>query len=169
MSAGVLTLREDARPADAAAVADLVADTGFFNEAEIAIARELVQERLAKGPASGYAFVFAESRQGGGPTLAGYACYGPVPATVSSWALYWIAVAPAWQRRGAARLLLDRVQALVRAGGGERLYAETSSREQYAPTRAFYAACGFTERAFLPDHFAPGDGKLVLEKKWCRV
>jgi len=175
-AAGALTLREEVRAADAGAIAALVAATGFFNEAEIAIARELAGERLAKGPASGYAFVLAESAGGcGGPgrdqgkdssgmTLAGYACYGPVPATHSSWTLYWIVVAPAWQKHGAGRLLLDRVQARVRAAGGERLYAETSSREQYAPTRAFYVACGFMERAFLPDHFAPGDGKLVLEK-----
>jgi hypothetical protein len=48
--------------------------------------------------------------------------------------------------------------------GGARLYAETSSRPQYAPTRAFYRAAGFDPAAELPDFYAPGDGKVVFAK-----
>jgi ribosomal protein S18 acetylase RimI-like enzyme len=152
-------LREDARPDDPGRVRALVAATGFFNADEIVIAGELVEERLARGEPSGYRFVFAETPEG----LAGYACYGPVPATQSSFALYWIAVAPGQQRRGLGRVLLSSVAAGARAGGGERLYADASSRPGNAPTLAFYAACGFARVAHLPDHYAPGDGKLILE------
>ena len=38
---------------------------------------------------------------------------------------------------------------------------ETSSRDDYAPTRAFYLACGYQIVAELPDFYAPGDGKLI--------
>jgi GNAT superfamily N-acetyltransferase len=155
-----LRLREEIRAADAERVAGLVAATGLFSEAEVAIARELVLERLAKGAASGYEFVLAEQRG----ALAGYACYGPVPATASSFTLYWIAVAPPLQSRGVGRLLLARVAARASAAGGERLYAETSSRPEYGATLGFYAACGFHRVARLPDHFGPGDAKLILER-----
>jgi len=42
---------------------------------------------------------------------------------------------------------------------------ETASKPLYAPTRAFYAATGFTLQAMLPDFYAPGDGKQI----WLRV
>ena len=154
-------IREELRAADAGRVEALVARTGFFNAEEIAIARELVEETLRKGRASGYRFVLADA----GDELAGYACFGPVPATASSYHLYWIAVAPAWQGRGLGRILLNRVCELTREAGGERLYAETSSRAMYAPTRGFYERTGFHEVAFFPEYFAPGDGKAVFEKR----
>ena len=64
--------REIPRPQDAAAVREMVAATGFFSDEEADIAKELVDERLAKGEDSGYFFVFADSADGG---LDGYACY----------------------------------------------------------------------------------------------
>ena len=54
---------------------------------------ELVEERLAKGTASGYYFVLVDQED----RLAGYSCYGPIPGTVSSSDLYWIAVHPDFQ------------------------------------------------------------------------
>lgn len=156
-----IRIREEVRAADADRIPALVGQTGFFSAEEIGIARELVDENLRKGTASGYWFVLADA----GEELAGYACYGPVPATVSSFHLYWIAVAPPWQGRSLGRTLLDRVATLVRGAGGERLYAETSSRAQYAPTRYFYERTGFHQAAVFPEYFAPGDGKVVFEKR----
>jgi ribosomal protein S18 acetylase RimI-like enzyme len=152
-----LSWRRRPRPADAAAVGRLCRATGFFNPAECAVARELVQERLAKGLASGYRFWFAEA----GERLAGYACYGPVAGAAGSWELYWIAVSPGRQGGGLGRRLLARAAAGARRAGGRRLYAETSSRPQYAPTRGFYRARGFGLAATLPDFYGPGDHKLV--------
>ena len=155
-----ITIREELRIADADRIPTLVSQTGFFSAEEIGIARELVEEHLRKGKASGYWFVLAEA----GDELLAYACIGPVPATVSSYHLYWIAVAPPWQGRGLGRMLLDRVAAVALAAGGERLYAETSMRPQYAPTRAFYQGTGFRLVASLPGYLAPADGKAIYEK-----
>ena len=69
--------REEVRPEDRQAVGRLVRATGFFSEEEIGIAVELVEERLARGDASGYFFLFAEE----GDRLLGYACFGPIPGT----------------------------------------------------------------------------------------
>ena len=146
---------------DSERIRRLVQSTGFFSEAEVAIAVELVDERLGKGPASGYHFLLAETRG----TLAGYTCYGPVPGTEGSFDLYWIAVDAAFRQRGIGRRLLQRTEDAIRRMGGFQLYAETSSRDQYQPTRTFYLAAGFEQAAFLQDFYRPGDGKLVYAKK----
>ncbi|MGH7056698.1 MAG: GNAT family N-acetyltransferase [Acetobacteraceae bacterium] len=145
-------------PADAAAIGRLVAESGFFTAAERQIADELVHEALARGNASGYRFVLAE--QPDGPLL-GYACFGPVPASESAWDLYWIVVQKRAQGAGTGRRLVEHVAERVAAEGGRCLYAETSGRALYAPTRRFYAVAGFFLHAVLADFYAPGDAKQI--------
>ena len=156
-----VTLRAEARPGDIEAVRRLVHATGFFTAEEEAIAVELVEERLAKGAASGYEFLFAE-RDG---AVVGYSCYGRVPLTQSSYDLYWIVVDPAIQGSGVGRRLVAATEEAVIEAGGAALYAETSSRAQYEPTRAFYVRNGYTAAAEFPDFYAPGDGKVVFVKR----
>lgn len=152
--------REEVRPEDGQAVERLVRATGFFSEEEAKIAVELVEERLARGDASGYFFLFAEE----GDRLLGYACFGPIPGSVHSFDLYWIAVDPSEQGRGTGRRLMAAAERIMAARGARLIYADTSSRLQYGPTRAFYLACGYREEAFLGDFYAPGDGKVIFAK-----
>jgi GNAT superfamily N-acetyltransferase len=157
MTASV-TFRTEPRPSDADAIRRLATAAGNFSAEEIDVAVELVEERLAKGRASGYDFVFADR---GGETL-GYVCYGPIACTVGSFDLYWIVVDPAWQGRGLGRRLMGAVEAAVRCAGGRRLYIDTSTSAAYAPTRAFYTRCGYAIAAELPDFYSPGDGKVIF-------
>src|SRR3954467_12244433 len=53
-----LVFRDEPCPADAAAIREIVASTGFFHEDEIEVAVELVEERLSRGLASEYHFLF---------------------------------------------------------------------------------------------------------------
>lgn len=53
---------------------------------------------------------------------------------------------------------------MIAAAGGSRVYAETSGRDQYAPTRAFYRACGYRKVAELADFYADGDAKVIFVK-----
>ena len=152
--------RETVRPCDLEAVGALARATGFFSEEEAAIAEELVAERLAKGEASGYHFLFAETAG----RLTGYACFGPIPGSVHSFDLYWIVVDPAAQGRGLGRALLAAAERQMARQGARRIYAETSSRPQYEPTRRFYEACGYRREALLEDFYAPGDGKVIFGK-----
>lgn len=140
---------------------EIVSATGFFQDHEIEVAAELVRERLEKGLASGYLFLFAE--QDG--RVLGYACHGEIPCTTGSHDLYWIAVRPETQGRGLGRRLLALAEEDMRAAGGRGLYAETSSKPQYRPTRDFYERCGFAAVAVLPDFYAPGDDKVIYAKK----
>ncbi len=154
------TFREHVQERDADDVRDIVASTGFFSDEEADVAVELVREHLHKGPASGYLFVFAEVD---GRTV-GYACYGPVPCTLNTFDLYWIAVRTDTRGRGLGRALLGQVEERLRGPGRAKLVAETSSRPQYAPTRNFYLACGFEEEARIRDYYAPGEDVLYFTK-----
>lgn len=156
-----LTFRSAVTPADEAAVDAIVRSTGFFSEEEAEVAAELVRERLEKGIESGYYFVFAE-RDG---DVAGYACFGPIPLTRSGYDLYWIAVSNTERGRGIGRLIMAEVESEARKLGGERIYADTSSREQYAPTRGFYESCGMGVAAVFEEFYTPGDSKVVYSKK----
>ncbi|MBN1345422.1 MAG: GNAT family N-acetyltransferase [Phycisphaerae bacterium] len=155
-----LELRDVVRPSDVEAVGELVRATGVFAPYEVDVAVELVQERLARGVASGYWFVFAE----GDGRMAGYACYGPIACTVGSFDLYWIAVRPNLQGLGIGRWLLGEVEARAGRDGGRRMYVETSSRGAYDATRRFYEKHGYVQEAFLADFYAPGDGKVIYSR-----
>jgi len=155
-----LSYRETVKPEDAENVGNIVKSTGFFDEEEILIAVELVQERLEKGLQSGYHFLFAELDG----RAAGYTCFGPIPATSCSYDLYWIAVHDEFRGMGIGKELIKRTEPLIAGLGGRRIYIETSSRDLYIPTRAFYLKCGYTQEAFLTDFYHPGDSKVIYVK-----
>ena len=156
----MMELREELTPKDAARIHALAAVTGFFTAEEAAIAQELAEERLTRGAASGYHFLLAEEAG----ELLGFACFGPIPCTRGAYDLYWIVVRPDRQGGGLGRLLLTAAEERIAAAGGRRVYIDTSSRPQYAPTRAFYRACGFREEALLADFYDQGDGKTIFCK-----
>ncbi|MCB9879369.1 MAG: GNAT family N-acetyltransferase [Planctomycetes bacterium] len=156
------THRREPTPADPARVEALVAASGFFNPDEVRIARELVEERLQRGLASGYRFLFADAADG---ALDGYSCFGPVDGTARSWDLFWIAVAPARQRHGLGRALLVATEAEIAALGGGLVWVETGGKALYEPTRRFYERCGYRREAELRDFYAPGDAKVVFVRE----
>ena len=134
--------------------------TGAFRPAEAAIALEVLDEALAGD--EDYRFVGAY--EGGADTLVGFACWGPTPATVGTWDLYWLAVDPAWQGKGVGSQLLREVESRLTAHRARLLVVETSSRADYAPTRAFYERRGFRRAALLPDYYALGDDLVIYLK-----
>lgn len=157
-----VTFRAQPRAADAAAIRSIVASTGFFHEHEIAVAVELIEERLEKGEASGYIFLFADDADG---RTVGYACYGPTPCTTGSFDVYWIAVHEQHRGSGLGRALMERIEARIADSGGRRIFIDTSGRPLYAPTRAFYERCGYVEEARLHDFYGPGDDKIIYGKR----
>ncbi len=155
-----ISFRENVNPADTGHVRTIVYSTGFFSTEEVDIAVELVTERLIKGLESGYYFLFAEQNK----EVLGYSCFGPIPGTKASYDLYWIAVHNDCRGMGIGKKLIVESEQAIQRMGSQRIYVETSSREQYQPTRAFYLACGYTEEALLKDFYAPGDSKVIYVK-----
>ena len=150
-----------AENSDAEKIRAIVQSSGFFNPEEVEVAVELVLERLEKGEKSGYYFIFAETDG----HLAGYACYGPIAGTQCSFDLYWIAVDNGMRGGGIGSLLLKKAEEEVAGMGGGRVYVETSSRDLYEPTRAFYLRNGYRLEADLRDFYAPGDSKIIFVKE----
>jgi len=158
----VKPFRRNVRPEDAQAVEGLVRGIGIFNKDEIDVARELVEETLAKGEeTSGYYFLFAEGEHG----LEGYACLGPIPGTHRRCELYWIAVDPDARRRGLGRRLQHAAEELARELGAVYLVAETSTQPAYAAARGFYLARGYQLLAEIPDWHDDGDGMAIFRKR----
>jgi D-alanine-D-alanine ligase-like ATP-grasp enzyme/GNAT superfamily N-acetyltransferase len=158
--APVITWRYEVTPADVEAIREVTASTGYFYDDEVAVSVELVEERLAKGAASGYEFVLADC----GGRLIGYTTFGPIPCTKSSFDWYWLAVRPELQGFGIGKQLLQQVEVRSRAMGGTRLYCETSGRTKYASTRVFYEYMGFMLCELLEDYYDTGDGRATYSK-----
>lgn len=130
--------------------------TAVFSDAEVGVALDLLDAD------DDYEFVGASLDD----QLVGYACYGPTPATERTWDLYWIAVHPAAQGSGAGGALMEEVERRLASRSARLLVVETSSRDDYAPTRRFYDRRGYREAARIRDFYAPGDDRVVLTKRF---
>lgn len=160
MTEPMLIWRDEVKSGDSEIVRRLCKSSGFFSAEEIDIAVELIEERIAKGPASGYHFLFVQY----GERVHGYACYGPIPGTESSWDLYWIAVEEDKRGHGLGRKVQAEVERRTSLLGGTRIYIWTSSRDQYRPTRGFYERLGYTREATLRDYYKPGEHLIIYMK-----
>jgi ribosomal protein S18 acetylase RimI-like enzyme len=68
------------------------------------------------------------------------------------------------QGSGIGTQLLAAVEQGLRANGQRLVVVETSSRADYAPTRAFYEHRGYTRAATIPGYYAPGDDLVIYTK-----
>ena len=133
----------------------IVRATGVFSEEEIGVALEVFDAD------DDYEFLGAFD----GATLVGYVCFGPTPSTDRTFDIYWIAVHPEAQRSGAGATLMTALDAELERRRARMIVIETSSRDDYAPTRRFYHKQGYTEAARLRDFYAPGDDRVVFTRR----
>jgi ribosomal protein S18 acetylase RimI-like enzyme len=180
----------DIRSTDRDRVAEILRATGVFREPEVDVALELFDETFTKTPLrAGVALQHVATRAGDASThgtdspfpldgyfflgaftpedeLIGYACYGATPDTDRTWDLYWIAVDPSAQGTGSGTTLLSEVERRLSGLHARMLVVETSSRSDYAPTRAFYLARGYGEAARVRDFYAPADDRIIFTKRF---
>jgi ribosomal protein S18 acetylase RimI-like enzyme len=153
-------VRTNVLPSDLNAIKEIVESTGFFHDYEVDIAVELAEERLKRGIESGYEFIFYEVD--GKPVS--YSCYGKIPCTRSSYDLYWIATHNDYRGKGIGKKVLRLTEQKIAESGGKGIYVETSSKEQYQPTRKFYEITGYKEIARFKDFYDTNDDKVVYVK-----
>ncbi|CAN5200401.1 N-acetyltransferase [soil metagenome] len=157
------------RAADRIRVNEILAATGAFADEEIEVALELFDvvhhaDSVGRGPdpiasrEDDYEFLGARDAEN---ELLGYACFGPTPSTNGTFDLYWLAVHPGAQGRGAGRRLLAWVEQELARRGARLLVVETSSQDSYARTRDFYTRSGYTEAARVRDFYAPADDRII--------
>jgi GNAT superfamily N-acetyltransferase len=147
------------RSEDREPLAALLGRVDNFNPEEVEVALELIDDSLER-PEQGYECVVAEEQ---GAVL-GYACIGPTPMTVHTWDLYWMAVDGTMRGKGIGRGLCAAIDARIREAGGRIVRAETSSRDDYAGTVAFYLRTGYTISGRIPDFYRPGDDLIILHR-----
>jgi ribosomal protein S18 acetylase RimI-like enzyme len=144
---------------DRPAVEEMLEACGAFNEEEVRVALEMVDEAVGS---DGEYSVFAAETDG---RVCGYVLVGPTPLTASTWHLYWICVHPDFQGSGVGRALQTHVESFIRARGGERIVLETDGMASYERTREFYRRAGYTEAGVIPDYFKPGSDCVLFYKE----
>lgn len=157
-----LTFRTTPEIRDIKRIREIVESTGFFYDFETGVAVELVEDRLENGESTGYHFVFAEVD---GVTAA-YSCFGHIEMTKSCFDLYWIVTHNEFRGKGIGKKLLEETYREAKKMGCTMIIAETSGREHYAPTRAFYDSAGYTLEATIKDYYDKGDDKLIYIKRF---
>ncbi len=153
-----VSFRYNVLPDDPKIIEEIVRSTGFFYEHEIIVANELAKERLIKGFDSGYFFIFAEYKD----IVVSYACYGPTPCTKGTYDLYWIVTHNDFRGKGIGVRLLNETIRLIREDNGRLLVAETSTKDQYLPSRKFYEKNNFKCEAIISDFYETDDGKAIF-------
>lgn len=150
------------QPADRDRILEIVKAVGNFNEVEIRVAMELVDDALQRDEESDYLVRVVEDASGHIP---GYVCFGKTPLTDSTYDFYWMAVHPESQHQGCGRILIASVENEIKQLGGTLLVLETSSLDSYRRTVRFYEQAGYVRAARIPNFYRPGDDKLVYIKE----
>jgi ribosomal protein S18 acetylase RimI-like enzyme len=158
-------------------VTEILRENGVFREEEVDVALSLFDstfdsnsgahdakatDTISPPANSDYAFLGAFTPE---DELAGFACYGPTPATDRTWDLYWIAVDSARQRIGSGTILLNEVERRLKGLNARLVVVETSSRSDYAAARGFYLRHGYIEAARSREFYAPADDRITFTKR----
>ena len=85
--------------------------------------------------------------------------------TEGTWDIYWEAVAREKQGRGIGSALTKSAEKEILKADGRLAFIETSSTPAYEKTRRFHLSHGYEVVCRIPDFYAPGDDKLILQKR----
>ena len=138
----------------------LVRNTPEFKPAEVVVAEEVINSYLRDRAGSGYNVLVS-----GDSDINGYICFGPTPLTEGTWDIYWIAVSPSEKGMGVGSALLSSAEGKIKEAGGRLIIIETSSQAGYERTRRFYQKHAYETIAQITDFYAPGDDKIILQKR----
>jgi GNAT superfamily N-acetyltransferase len=146
--------------ADRGRIEEITRAVGLFREEEIHVALEVFDGAVGVATKGDPYMALGAECDG---DLAGWICWGPTPCTLGTYDLYWMAVDPGLQGSGIGTVLLLEMERRL-ARSARLIIIETAGRPDYAPTRAFYQARGYSAVATIPDFYAPGDDQVVFMK-----
>jgi ribosomal protein S18 acetylase RimI-like enzyme len=147
------------RAADRQRIPAMVDATGVFRPDEVDVAVEVFDGAVTQ-PGVDYHGIGAYEDD----RLVGFALFGQTPCTVATWDLYWIVVDPSAQRGGVGRRLMSAAEHVIAGHHGTLVVVETSSRDDYEPTRRFYESIGYDRAARIAHYYAPNDDLVVYTK-----
>jgi ribosomal protein S18 acetylase RimI-like enzyme len=148
------------RKGDKPSLMALLRSTPEFRPDELTVAEEVIDSYLRDPQGSGYNVLVS-----GDSAISGYICYGPTPLTEGTWDVYWIAVAEEEKGRGMGGALLAYAEDRIKEANGRLIVIETSSQAGYERTRRFYQKHAYETIAQITDFYAPGDDKIILQKR----
>ncbi len=157
-----ITLR-DLRPPDRPLLAQLLSHIASFDEADLAIALELIDIALVLPDQDDYLFLLAVDEN---DEPVGYACYGPTPLTDRVYSLYWIAVEPDLSGHGIGTLIMRGVDEKLAASRARMLLIETSSAPDYELTSRFYIKNGYPLVETLQDFYRDGEDRVTYGRRF---
>jgi ribosomal protein S18 acetylase RimI-like enzyme len=148
-------------PKDKPSIIKILNSLSEFKPFEVVVAEELIDSYLQDPTESGYYIMVAEVDS----AVAGYICYGPTPLTEGTWDIYWVAVAREKQGQGVGGALIASAEDKIREAQGRLIFVETSGKPEYEKTKRFYRDQGYEIICQILDFYAPGDDKLILQKR----
>jgi ribosomal protein S18 acetylase RimI-like enzyme len=140
---------------------DLIKKSDLFDEVEIKVAVEVVNEAMQQHEKDEYQIFCAVN---GDEAVVGYICFGPIPLTEDCYEIYWIAVDRKLSRKGVGGDLLRFAEELLVKKKARRIYLDTSSTPGYAPARSFYEKHGYCLACSLESFYREGDHKMIFMK-----
>lgn len=146
---------------DKPALMKILQSTPEFKPYEVVVAEEIIDSYLFNPEGSGYYAMVAEV----GSAIAGYICYGPTPLTEGTWDIYWMATLMEKRGQGIGSALMKAAEEEIRKAQGRMAIIETSSLPVYEKTRRFHTGHGYSVIGCIPDFYAPGDDKLIMQKR----
>jgi ribosomal protein S18 acetylase RimI-like enzyme len=152
-------------PSDRLRVLVMTRATGLFWDYEIPIALEVFDDATGGNPSGTTDPDYESAGVELDGTLMGWAVWGPRPGDAGTFDLYWIVVDPAVQGRGVGSELMAEMRRRI-GGRAARVVVETSGREDYGQTRAFYRRHGYQEVGRVGDFYGPGDDQVVFETRY---
>lgn len=144
---------------DKPALMRILRATPELKPSEVAVAEEVIDSYLQLPNSYRISIPEVDSE------TAGYVCYGQTPLTQSTWDIYWLVVAHEKQGQGIGGALMRYAEKDITDGRGKLITIETSSQPLYEKTRRFYASHGYETVCRIADFYAPGDDKIILQKR----
>ena len=139
----------------------LIKKSGLFDELEIQVAVEVVNEAFQQHEKDEYQ-IFCVINDA--EAVIGYICFGPISLTEDCYAIHWIAVDKSSSRQGVGGKLLGFAEELIIKKKVRRIYLDTSSTPGYAPARSFYEKHGYQLVCTLESFYRKGDHKMIFMK-----
>lgn len=135
----------------------LLAAITIFSSEEIDVVNELLETYLYNEKQKDYFFFATLEAQ----VLSSFICFGPTPMTQNTFDLYWLGTHPDHRGKGQAFNLIQLMKDFMKERGARLIRVETSSKELYSDTQAFYDRLKFIEAARIKDFYKDEDDLIT--------
>lgn len=137
---------------------ELLNSISLFTEEEKSILEELQDVFFHKQNQNDYEFYVSIIDN----DFTGFICFGPTPMTKGTYDLYWIGTHDKHQRKGIAKGLINFMREALINRGGRKIRIETSSKDSYEGTLAFYRGLEFKEEGIIKNFYDENDHLIIF-------